>query len=268
MALDLDPNDPINILLRPFDPMPNAALSSMMAADANAQALADAQASQAAQAAQAAREAEEAERQRKLAEEKANMLRSQTVGGKNNATIFGGAEGEVVYESNVRPSGRQWQSVNRVETKRTVVDFKLAEPLPPGEILSEHAPSVLSTTNNLRGSASPTFSQPIIVQMAAPVNAAAAAPSPVNAAVTRASPAPKAKPAPRAVPVQVAEGAPSVFSPTAGVHPTTAAAGANKTEEFMKKVGGNSKVRQCPSFRMLEFQIQYEDYKQTKTAAT
>jgi len=42
----------------------------------------------------------------------------------------------------------------------------------------------------------------------------------------------------------------------------------NKTEEFMKKVGGGTKVRQCPSFRMLEFQIQYEDYKQTKTAVS
>lgn len=206
----LDPNDPINILLRPFDAIPQKAAAPAL--DPNAQALADAQASQ------AARDAEEAERQRKLAEEKANLLRQQTVGGKNNATIFGGAEGEVVYESNVRPSGRQWQSVNRVETKRTVVDFNMAEPLPPSQLVPENAPSALSP--------------------------------------------PKAKPVAR--PVPVAEGAPSVFSPTAGVHPTTS----NKTEEFMKKVGGNTKVRQCPSFRMLEFQIQYDEYKQTKSAVS
>merc|ERR1719516_171143 len=164
MPVPLDANDPINILLMPFDPLPKAsALASALStasADANAQALADAQASQAARDAAAAAAAEEAERQRKLAEEKANLLRQQTVGGKNNATIFGGAEGEVVYESNVRPSGRQWQSVNRVETKRTVVDFNMAEPLPPGEILSENAPSALSPPE-ARGAASPTaaFSQ-------------------------------------------------------------------------------------------------------------
>jgi len=243
----LDPNDPINILLRPFDAIPQKAAAP--AADPNAQALADAQASQ------AARDAEEAERQRKLAEEKANLLRQQTVGGKNNATIFGGAEGEVVYESNVRPSGRQWQSVNRVETKRTVVDFNMAEPLPPSQLVPENAPSVLSPPE-ARGAASPTaaFSQPIRVEMVVPVAAA-----PV-AAVSGAPP--KAKPVAR--PAPVAEGAPSVFSPTAGVHPTTS----NKTEEFMKKVGGNSKVRQCPSFRMLEFQIQYDEYKQNKTVAS
>jgi len=110
----------------------------------------------------------------------------------------------------------------------------MAEPLPPSQLVPENAPSALSPPE-ARGAASPTaaFSQP-----------------------------PKAKPVAR--PVPVAEGAPSVFSPTAGVHPTTS----NKTEEFMKKVGGNTKVRQCPSFRMLEFQIQYDEYKQTKSGAS
>ena len=76
----LDPNDPINILLMPFDPLPRAAN-----VDAVAQLAVDDQASQAARDAEA-----EAEKQRKLAEEKANQLRQQTgAGGQNNATIFG-----------------------------------------------------------------------------------------------------------------------------------------------------------------------------------
>merc|ERR1719489_293141 len=278
MPVPLDANDPINILLMPFDPLPKAsALASALSttsADANAQALADAQASQAARDAAAA--AEEAERQRKLAEEKANLLRQQTVGGKGNATIFGGAEGEVVYESNVRPSGRAWQSQNRVETRRSVIDFKVAEPLSPGEVISDSYASVLSPAAEIVTTTTTTqqFSQPIRVEIVqsveaeAPVTAASpmvvestpvvikkAAPSP------RASPKPTSGPGRRAVPL---EGAPSVFSPTAGVHPTTEAAAPNKTEEFMKKVGAGGKVRQCPSFRMLEFQIQYDEYKQNK----
>merc|ERR1719228_1985678 len=240
---DLDPNDPINILLRPFDAIPKPAAAPTDDVDPNAQALADAQASQDAAA------AAEAERQRKLAEEKANILRQTTIGGKNNNTIFGGAEGEVVYESNVRPSGRRWESTNRVEVKRTVVDFNMSEPLPPEQMVNESASASLLSSSPVTA-----FSQPIRVEAASPVQ--------MKAAVTRASPARQAKPAPAAAPA-----ADSVFSPTAGVHPTTAA-GPNKTEEFMKKVGGGTKVRQCPSFRMLEFQIQYEDYKQTKTAVS
>jgi len=238
----LDPNDPINILLRPFDPIPQAAV-----VDADLQQADDAQASQ------AARDAEAAEKQRKLAEEKANLLRQQTTAvNSSNATIFGGAEGEVLYEANVRPSARQWQSTNRVETKRSVVDFTMAEPLPPAQIVPDNAPSVLSP--NAR--ASPSFSQPVRVEMTTNVAAAPRVASPVAAKPAK---APPARPAP------VAEtAAPAAFSPTAGVHPTTS----NKTEEFMKKVGGGSKVRQCPSFRMLEFQIQYDEYKQTKTAAS
>jgi len=290
LPADLDPNDPINILLRPFDAIPKpaaaAAAAPADAVDPNAKALADAQASQDAAA------AAEAERQRKLAEEKANILRQTTIGGKNNNTIFGGAEGEVVYESNVRPSGRRWESTNRVEVKRSVVDFNMSEPLPPEQMGNESA-----FTSLLSSSPVAAFSQPIQVEMVAPVAAAApraaitraspvpmkaavtraspvrqvtresparqaASPVPMKAAVTRASPARQVKPAPAAAPA-----ADSAFSPTAGVHPTTAT-GANKTEEFMKKVGGGAKVRQCPSFRMLEFQIQYEDYKQTKTAVS
>jgi len=259
---NLDPNDPINILLMPFDPMPKAA-----AANASGD---DAQASQgapdAAAAAAAAAAAEEAERQRKIAEEKANILRS-TVGGKGNATQFGGAEGEVVYESNVRPSGRRWEPSNRVETKRTVVDFNMSDPLPPSQIASNQ-----SREASFSPLSSPvSFSQPIQVQMAAapaaaaPIAAAArppAQPRPIRAV---ASPSPKpraaAATAPPAAPAAAAE--PAHFSPTAGVHPTN-----NKTEELMAKMGGSAKVRQCPSFRMLEFQIQYEDYKQTKTAVS
>jgi len=270
---DLDPNDPINILLRPFDAIPKPAAAPADDVDPNAQALADAQASQDAAA------AAEAERQRKLAEEKANILRQTTIGGKNNNTIFGGAEGEVVYESNVRPSGRRWESTNRVEVKRTVVDFNMSEPLPPEQMVNESASASLLSSSPVTA-----FSQPIRVEAASPVQMKAAvtrasparqaavtrasparqaaSPVPMKAAVTRASPARQAKPAPAAAPA-----ADSVFSPTAGVHPTTAT-GPNKTEEFMKKVGGGTKVRQCPSFRMLEFQIQYEDYKQTKTAVS
>jgi len=280
MPVPLDANDPINILLMPFDPLPKAsALASALStasADANAQALADAQASQAARDAAAAAAAEEAERQRKLAEEKANLLRQQTVGGKGNATIFGGAEGEVVYESNVRPSGRAWQSQNRVETRRSVIDFKVAEPLSPGEVISDSYASVLSPAAEIVTTTTNTqqFSQPIRVEIVQSVEAEApvAAASPVvvestPVVIKKAAPSPRASPKPtsgpgrRAVPL---EGAPSVFSPTAGVHPTTAAAAPNKTEEFIKKVGGGGKVRQCPSFRMLEFQIQYDEYKQNK----
>lgn len=259
---DLDPNDPINILLRPFDTIPKPAAAPTDDVDPNAQALADAQASQDAAA------AAEAERQRKLAEEKANILRQTTIGGKNNNTIFGGAEGEVVYESNVRPSGRRWEPTNRVEIKRTVVDFNMSEPLPPEQMVNESASASLLSSSPVTA-----FSQPIRVEAASPVQMKAAvtrasparqaaSPVPMKAAVTRASPVRQAKPAPAAAPA-----ADSVFSPTAGVHPTTAT-GPNKTEEFMKKVGGGAKVRQCPSFRMLEFQIQYEDYKQTKTAVS
>jgi len=256
---DLDPNDPINILLMPFDPIPKAAATTS-GADPDAEALADAQASQAALDAAA-----EAETQRKLAEEKATILRS-TVGGKGNVTQFGGAEGEVVYESNVRPSGRRWEPSNRVETKRTVVDFNMSDPLPPSQFVSENA-SFSPTSSPV------SFSQPIQVEVAAPV---AASRPPVKAAVTRASPQPVTAAVARASPIRAAPAAPAAastggaapdvpadFSPTAGVHPTT-----NKTEELMKKVGGNAKVRQCPSFRMLEFQIQYEDYKLSKTAVS
>jgi len=187
MPVPLDANDPINILLMPFDPLPKAsALASALStasADANAQALADAQASQAARDAAAAAAAEEAERQRKLAEEKANLLRQQTVGGKGNATIFGGAEGEVVYESNVRPSGRAWQSQNRVETRRSVIDFKVAEPLSPGEVISDSYASVLSPTAEIVTTTTNTqqFSQPIKVEIVQSVQTAApvAAASPV-----------------------------------------------------------------------------------------
>jgi len=303
MPAPLDDDDPINILLRPFDPLNNggAALSLALGdAAADAQALADAQASQAARDAAAAA-AEEAERQKRLAEEKANLLRQQTFGGKGNATSFGGADGEVLYESNVRPSARGWQSKNRVDVKRTVCDFKMAEPLPPGEYADEETsmPSVLSPAVEVVSSSTTHFSQPIKVELVSAVQAAPVAhaavrvrtpspslrvrtPSPGGAApggaapvvVTRkAAPSPRASPKPpsgpgrRAVPL---EGAPSVFSPTAGVHPTQAGdAGApNKTEELFKKVGGGHKVRQCPSFRMLEFQIQYDEYKQTKTAVS
>jgi len=292
LPVPLDPNDPINILLMPFDPLPKAAAtasSSGTEVDANAQPLADAQASQAARDAAAA--AEEAERQKRLAEEKANLLRQQTVGGKGNITSFGGAEGEVLYESNVRPSNRQWQSSNRVETKRTVLDFKLANPLPPGEVaLEESSPSVLSPAAEVvEVTSTTTYSQPIRVELvtavqAAPVTAAVRAPSPAVAAA--AAPMKKAAPSPRASPMKAApspraspkpgpgrravplEGAPSVFSPTAGVHPTQEGEAANKTEELFKKVGGGHKVRQCPSFRMLEFQIQYDEYKQAKTAVS
>jgi len=268
---DLDPNDPINILLMPFDPIPKAAATTS-GADPDAEALADAQASQAALDAAA-----EAETQRKLAEEKANILRS-TVGGKGNVTQFGGAEGEVVYESNVRPSGRRWEPSNRVETKRTVVDFNMSDPLPPSQFVSENA-SFSPTSSPV------SFSQPIQVEVAAPVAASRppvkaavtrASPQPVRAAVARASPQPVRAAVARASPIRAAPAAPAAastggaapdvpadFSPTAGVHPTT-----NKTEELMKKVGGNAKVRQCPSFRMLEFQIQYEDYKLSKTAVS
>lgn len=275
LPLPVDDEDPINILLKPFDPIPRAAAAAIGAAvDANAQQLADADAKasqaalDAAGAAAAATTAAEAERERRLAEEKANILRQQTVGGKNINTIFGGAEGEVLYESNVRPSARRWESSNPVETRRSVVDFKMAEPLPPDQLVPDNAPSVLSPS--VGGTTSPTtvaaFSQPIMVEVVAAVQAApaAAAPSPSKAAVaTGPPPRAAAAPSPKPVSRQAAplEGAPSVFSPTAGVHPTTS----NKTEEFMKKVGGNTKVRQCPSFRMLEFQIQYDEYKTSKT---
>lgn len=146
---DLDPNDPINILLRPFDTIPKPAAAPTDDVDPNAQALADAQASQDAAA------AAEAERQRKLAEEKANILRQTTIGGKNNNTIFGGAEGEVVYESNVRPSGRRWEPTNRVEIKRTVVDFNMSEPLPPEQMVNESASASLLSSSPVTA-----FSQP------------------------------------------------------------------------------------------------------------
>jgi len=272
---DLDPNDPINILLRPFDAIPKAAATTS-GADPNAQALADAQASQAALDAAAAAEAE---RQRKLAEEKANALRSQTVGGKGNITQFGGAEGEVVYESNVRPSGRRWEPSNRVEVKRTVLDFTISDPVLPAQIIDSSLPSVLSPASGPSGTSGPSgpspvsFSQPIQVEMVTPVAAAVAKTGrprppqqqqqqpqqPQQQQRPRVASSPKPKPAPAAAATAV----PATFSPTAGVHPTT-----NATEELMRKVKGDTKVRQCPSFRMLEFQIQYEDYKQTKTAVS
>jgi len=282
---DLDPNDPINILLRPFDAIPKAAATTS-GADPNAQALADAQASQAALDAAAAAEAE---RQRKLAEEKANALRSQTVGGKGNITQFGGAEGEVVYESNVRPSGRRWEPSNRVEVKRTVLDFTISDPVLPAQIIDSSLPSVLSPasgpsgpsgTSGPSGPSPVSFSQPIQVEMVTPVAAAVAKtgrprppqqqqqpqqprqpqqPQQQQQQRPRVASSPKPKPAPAAAATAV----PATFSPTAGVHPTT-----NATEELMRKVKGDTKVRQCPSFRMLEFQIQYEDYKQTKTAVS
>jgi len=259
LPADLDPNDPINILLRPFDAVPPPIAATTSEADPNAHDQADAQASQAALDAAAAAEAE---RQRKLAEEKANILRQQTVGGKNNNTIFGGAEGEVLYESNVRPSARRWESTNRVEVKRSVVDFNMSDPLPPEQLVGDNAPSLLSSS----GPASPiAFSQPIQVELVAPVASAPPARPAATAAAAAAAPTPTPKPAARPVAAAGAAQGEAVFSPTAGVHPTTAN---NKTEEFMKKVGGGAKVRQCPSFRMLEFQIQYEDYKLTKTAVS
>jgi hypothetical protein len=263
-AADLDPNDPINILLRPFDPIPKAAAAaSSDGADSTAQAQADAQASQAAQdaaAAAAAAAAAEAEKQRQL-----NLIRQQTTG-TGTTTIFGGAEGEVLYESNVRPSARRWESSNRVEVKKSVFDYKMSEPIAPepeevvavatATVVNAAAPSVLSAAPP---AASPvSFSIPIrVASTPPPVAAAAAKPPP--------SPSPAAK---KAVPVQ-AVAAPAVFSPTAGVHPTQDRSGDNKTEELKKKVhGGGAKVRQCPSFRMLEFQLQYDEYKETKTAVS
>jgi len=280
---DLDPNDPINILLRPFDAIPKAAATTS-GADPNAQALADAQASQAALDAAAAAEAE---RQRKLAEEKANALRSQTVGGKGNITQFGGAEGEVVYESNVRPSGRRWEPSNRVEVKRTVLDFTISDPVLPAQIIDSSLPSVLSPASGPSGPSGPSgtsgpsgpspvsFSQPIQVEMVTPVAAAVAKTGrprppqqqqqqqPQQPQQQQQRPRVASSPKPKPAPAAAATAVPATFSPTAGVHPTT-----NATEELMRKVKGDTKVRQCPSFRMLEFQIQYEDYKQTKTAVS
>lgn len=253
--MDLDPNDPINILLRPFDAIPKVSAAATVAAaiDPFAAAQAEAQASQA--AADAAAAAAEAERQRVLAEQQANLLRQ---GGSNNATVFGGAEGEVLYEANVRPSARRWESSNRVEIKRTVQDFNMSEPLPPQQITPNNAPETASSPIS--------FSVPIQVAPAAPV---AASPSGPSSPATQ--PRPKAKPAPAPASAPASAPAPSVFSPTAGVHPTqgTGTGGVNQTEELMKKVhAGSTKVRQCPSFRMLEFQLEYTEYKEAKTAVS